>query len=230
MPQGRIEKTGCDLGSKLNGASIKVSLCPSCLGSPLYCVSFLFAAFYSHTQGILRIAVIMSDSRAETAPLLGMARHHDTPPDSSRRAFFLATVASLVAGALTIVLLIITMIIMSNRPRDYYPPYEVYYSFAPIAGCSIIALVHSGTTLIRLRSGDSPSRGLAGILVDVFAGLYFLFQSLYGMQQFLYSGSYGCHAPWYGDPNRPVDPDCDVWRSRAEPVIWCYLVAILVFG
>ncbi|KAB5566067.1 hypothetical protein GE09DRAFT_1283938 [Coniochaeta sp. 2T2.1] len=162
----------------------------------------------------------MSDSRAERAPLLGMARHHDTPPDSFRRAFFLATAASLVAGALTIVLLITTMIIMSNRPRDYYPPYEVYYSFAPIAGCSIIALVHSGTTFLRLRGGDSPPRGLAGILVDVFAGLYFLFQSLYGMQQFLYSGSYGCHAPWYGDPNRPVDPDCDVWRSRAEPVVW----------
>ncbi len=90
-------------------------------------------------------------------------------------------------------------------------------------------MLHSGFTLIRINAGDTPSRSWAGILVDVVAGLYFLFQSLYGMQQFLEGdlyGYYGCH-PW---DNGPPSPGCEAWRARAEPVFWCYLVVLFIFG
>jgi hypothetical protein len=72
---------------------------------------------------------------------------------------------------------------------------------------------------------------ITGILIDVFAGLYFLFQALYGVQQFLDHDSYGytgCRAR-YGEPSRPLD-ECERWRARTEPVIWIYLFVTLVFG
>jgi hypothetical protein len=92
-------------------------------------------------------------------------------------------------------------------------------------------MLHSGFTLVRVKAGDTPSSSLAGILVDVVAGLYFLFQSLYGMQQFIdgdYYGYYGCHDDHrYGSTPHP---GCDAWRARAEPVFWCYLFVLFVFG
>ncbi len=86
---------------------------------------------------------------------------------------------------------------------------------------------HSGLVLLD----GAPLRGtIAGILVDVFGGLYFLFQSLYGMQRFLEQPRYGyggCR-PVYGNP--PPSPDCEAWRKRVEPVIWVYLSVTLVLG
>ncbi|OIW27111.1 hypothetical protein CONLIGDRAFT_496838 [Coniochaeta ligniaria NRRL 30616] len=179
----------------------------------------------------------MSDNLSERAPLLGSRRDAaaewetgGVPAVLLQRSFVLATMASLIAGTFTVVFLIASMIIVSYRPRDYYPPYELNYYFASTAGWSIIAIIHSAFTLIRIRAGDTPPRGLAGILVDVVAGLYFLFQSLHGMQNFLQRDNFGCHVPWRSDPRRPADPDCDVWRARAEPVFWCYLVFLFIFG
>lgn len=78
----------------------------------------------------------------------------------------------------------------------------------------------------------APLRGtIAGILVDVFGGLYFLFQSLYGMQQFLEHPRYGYSGcrPVYGTPPPSLD-DCENWRARVEPVIWTYLFLTLALG
>ncbi|KAH8901809.1 hypothetical protein BR93DRAFT_932761 [Coniochaeta sp. PMI_546] len=179
----------------------------------------------------------MSDDRPERVPLLGSRRdgavEHEAngvPATLLQRTFVLATRTSLIAGLLTIVFLIASMIIVSYRPRDYYPPYQLNYYFATTAGWSIIAVIHSSFTLIQIRAGNTPSHGLAGILVDVVAGLYFLFQSLYGMQNFMQRDNFGCHVPWRSDPRRPGDPDCDTWRTRAEPVFWCYLFVLLIFG
>lgn len=91
-----------------------------------------------------------------------------------------------------------------------------------------IACIHSGLVLLD----DAPLRAtIAGILVDIFAGLYFLFQSLYGMQQLLVRPLYGykwCR-PVYGAPPPSLD-DCEKWRVRIEPVIWTYLSVTLAFG
>ncbi|KAK3935365.1 hypothetical protein QBC46DRAFT_346709 [Diplogelasinospora grovesii] len=176
----------------------------------------------------------MNNNSSERAPLLGARRDaadeqasSGLPPAVLHRSFVSATMASLIAGSLTMVFLLVSMIVMSNRPSDYYPPYEVYYHFAPTAGWSIIAMLHSGFTLIRIRAGDTPSRSVAGILVDVVAGLYFLFQSLYGMQQLIEGDNY----PYFGCRPRDVPhPDCDAWRARAEAVFWCYLFVLFVFG
>jgi hypothetical protein len=82
----------------------------------------------------------MSDNPSERAPLLGAHRDAATewefggvPAALLHRPFVLATTASLIAGTLTIVFLIASMIIVSYRPRDYYPPYELNYYFASTA-------------------------------------------------------------------------------------------------
>lgn len=77
----------------------------------------------------------MADRQSETAPLLPHNVYNDelaTPNNS--RLMRLATVMSLVTGLLTLAFLVASMGIMSRAPSQYYPPYELYYSFAPIAG------------------------------------------------------------------------------------------------
>ena len=83
----------------------------------------------------------MSNNTAEREPLLGARLDAAAEPESTglppavlHRSFVLATMASLIAGAFTIVFLIVSMIVMSNRPSDYRPPWELYYHFAPTAG------------------------------------------------------------------------------------------------
>jgi hypothetical protein len=74
-------------------------------------------------------------------------------------------------------------------------------------------MLHSGFTLVWIRAGDAPTGSLAGILVDVIAGLYFLFQSLYGMQQLLQGHDYG----YFGcQPPNEALADCNAWRAWAE--------------
>ncbi len=82
----------------------------------------------------------MSDNPSERAPLLE-GRGDAVPECDSgvpaallQHAFVVATMASLIAGTLTIVFLIASMIIVSYRPGDYYPPYELNYYFASTAG------------------------------------------------------------------------------------------------
>lgn len=83
----------------------------------------------------------MSDDQPERVPLLGSRRdgavEHEAngvPATLLQRTFVLATRTSLIAGLLTIVFLIASMIIVSYRPRDYYPPYQLNYYFATTAG------------------------------------------------------------------------------------------------
>ncbi len=88
--------------------------------------------------------------------------------------------------------------------------------------------MHSGLVLLD----GAPLRGtVAGILVDVFCGLYFLFQSLYGIQQFVEIPRYGYSGcrPVYGNPPPSLD-DCEKWRASVEPVLLTYLVITLVLG
>ena len=49
-------------------------------------------------------------------------------------AFRIATTASLVTGVLTLIFLTVCMLLLSGAPPTYYPPYEIYYTFAPVAG------------------------------------------------------------------------------------------------
>ena len=81
-----------------------------------------------------------------------------------------------------------------------------------------------------LLDGAPLSGTIAGILVDVFAGLYFLFSSLYGLQRLLGRPRYeynGCREGY----SPPIDiGECEKWRVRVEPVIWTYLLITLVLG
>jgi len=83
----------------------------------------------------------MSNNAGEREPLLGARPDGAAEPESSglppavlHRSFVLATMASLIAGTLTIFLLVVSAIVMGKRPKDYRPPWEVYYHFAPTAG------------------------------------------------------------------------------------------------
>jgi hypothetical protein len=77
----------------------------------------------------------------------------------------------------------------------------------------------------------APLRGtIAGMLIDVWAGLYFLFQSLYGMQQLMRDGRdgwTGCRAPY--DPSDSIEK-CNKWRAGIMPMVWIYLFATLALG
>ncbi|KAL1838868.1 hypothetical protein VTK73DRAFT_4215 [Phialemonium thermophilum] len=171
------------------------------------------------------------DRGDEAAPLLPSPREAEAGPggtapvkDAWQRGFLAATAASVVLGGLVLILLVASVIVMSGRPDNYYPPFDLYYYFAATAGFSIIAILHSATNLFGTRDGVPPPQGLAGILVDIFAGLFFLFQSLYSMQQLLYRRD-SCL------PNRPApDPRCADWRRRAEPLFWTYLFVTFLFG
>ena len=48
--------------------------------------------------------------------------------------FRITTAVALVAGILTLIFLVVCMILFSGAPPTYYPPYNIYYSFAPVAG------------------------------------------------------------------------------------------------
>lgn len=78
--------------------------------------------------------------------------------------------------------------------------------------------------MLGTKNGVPPSQGFAGILVDIFAGLFFLFQSLYSMQHLLYN-----YSTCYGGRPTPIS-DCEAWRRRAEPLFWTYLFITLIFG
>lgn len=90
-----------------------------------------------------------------------------------------------------------------------------------------MAIIHSIITLAGTKDSVPPPQGFTGILVDIFAGLFFLFHSLYGMQELLYHAN-RCRPPW--DEKRPADPECEAWRRRAEPLFWVYLFVTFVFG
>ena len=49
-------------------------------------------------------------------------------------AFRIVTTASLVAGVLTLIFLVVCVGLLSRAPQMYYPPYPMYYNFAPAAG------------------------------------------------------------------------------------------------
>ncbi|KAH8881803.1 hypothetical protein GQ53DRAFT_832105 [Thozetella sp. PMI_491] len=176
----------------------------------------------------------MSDQRTtESTPLLS----RDVPSLSedkglARRAtaFRIATMTSCVTSVLTVIFAITTVALVAAGPPDYYPPSELYYSAAPIAGFAIIAGLYSGSVLVD----GAPLRGtITGILIDIFGGIYVLFQSLYIMQQFLgfphyyYSG--GRCRPFYGNPP-PPPTDCKAWEKKVLPVFVIYLLIALVFG
>jgi hypothetical protein len=84
-----------------------------------------------------------------------------------------------------------------------------------------------------LLDGGQLRATITGILVDIFVGLYFLFQSLYGMQQLLPPRGYywlsGCRDP-SGRPPTPSLDECEAWRARVEPIFWIYLFITLVLG
>jgi hypothetical protein len=69
------------------------------------------------------------------------------------RAFRLATTASLVTGILTLILLAVCMVLMTGAPRNYNPPYEIYYTFAPVAGSVSAARLppHSFSLVLRMN-------------------------------------------------------------------------------
>jgi hypothetical protein len=82
-----------------------------------------------------------------------------------------------------------------------------------------------------LLDGAPLSGTIAGMLIDIFAGLYFLFQSLYGMQQIIREGRdgyTGCRPP-YKSPSDSLD-ECNKWRAGVMPVVWLYLFATLALG
>lgn len=192
---------------------------------------------------------------SESAPLLGDDRSQRETPRGigvanagiPRQYLAHCTLASMIMGALTVVLLVASMIVMMNRPEDYYPPFELYYYFAPTAGwvslshCeqhaaghglmnlqSIIAVMHSSITWVSIKLATPSSQSLTGIIVDALASSYLLFQSLYGMQQFMLRGrspSRVCQ------PTRPGNSTgCADWAKRAEPLFWTYLVATFLFA
>lgn len=90
-----------------------------------------------------------------------------------------------------------------------------------------ISCLHSGLVLLD----GAPLRGtVTGILVDVFAGVYFLFESLYSMQLSLQGGWQGYHpCRTYGTPPDRLDA-CEKWYARVVPVVWTYLFVTLVLG
>lgn len=55
-------------------------------------------------------------------------------PGNRALAFRIATAASLVTGVLTLIFLATCMILLSGAPPTYYPPYQIYYTFASVAG------------------------------------------------------------------------------------------------
>lgn len=82
-----------------------------------------------------------TDGVNETAPLLPSTRSEEdgqggatSTDDPWPRAFIVATIASLVSGVLTLIFLVASMIVMSGRPENYYPVFDIYYYFAPTAG------------------------------------------------------------------------------------------------
>jgi hypothetical protein len=77
----------------------------------------------------------MADQQSERAPLLPQQAHETSPAASGDpRPIWFATTTSVAAGLLTLIFLVASMVLMSSAPSQYYPPYELYYSFAPIAG------------------------------------------------------------------------------------------------
>lgn len=95
---------------------------------------------------VLASRITMSDQHAsssvdETAPLLPSAHTAEggqdatTPAkDAWQRAFNLTTITAIVSGVLTLIFLVASIIVMSGRPYNYYPSFDLYYYFAPTAG------------------------------------------------------------------------------------------------
>lgn len=99
----------------------------------------------------------MSDqSNSETTPLLASepaSPRVGGPGLAGRQAAFrIATTASLVTGVLTLIFLVACMVLFSGAPPTYSPPYEVYYTFAPVA-----AFVSDGGPPSRLASPRSAA-------------------------------------------------------------------------
>ena len=80
----------------------------------------------------------MSNPRAhESTPLLereAPASRDGSGPASRAMAFRVATITSFVAGVLTLMLAAVCMVLVSRAPVEYTPPYQIYYTFAPVIG------------------------------------------------------------------------------------------------
>ncbi len=124
------------------------------LGSSLalaYLTLSLPSTTLTDTGSIQTIQVNMSDQPvAETTPLLDPeVRSPGGSNGLANRAwaFRIATTASLIAGVLTLILLAVCMGLLSRSPPTYSTPYEIYYTFAPIAG-----FVGAATPSLRCRT------------------------------------------------------------------------------
>ncbi len=49
-------------------------------------------------------------------------------------AFRIATTVSLVTGVLTLIFVVVSMALLAGAPPTYNTPYQIYYTFAPVAG------------------------------------------------------------------------------------------------
>jgi hypothetical protein len=83
----------------------------------------------------------MSDQQpTENTPLLdpeastAVGNNNGVSNHARARAFRIATTASFATSILTLIFLSIIMILISNGPAEYNPPYGIYYSFAAIMG------------------------------------------------------------------------------------------------
>jgi hypothetical protein len=178
----------------------------------------------------------MADNNArETTPLLQGDPESQTPgpaqdPILIRRqhAFRIATLSSLSFGTFTILLALIFLVLFANAPAGYSYPWYIVSSLAPVSGFGLVAAIHS---LLAVIDG-SPLRGsLFGILVDIFAGLYFLFEGLWILVFQATSRSNG--TGWYeGCRNygRGDYEGCVAWERGVRPLIWIYPMALLGFG
>ena len=97
------------------------------------------------------IVKTMSDRQSsETTPLL--ERNASSPADSAtfkRRqlAFRVATVVSFVTSILTVISVVVCMWQLSKAPSNYYAPWEMSNTFAPVAGFVSVFVAHSISAL-----------------------------------------------------------------------------------
>ena len=76
-------------------------------------------------------------SATEATPLLASEAPPSpaggSSPATRQRAFKIATATSLVTAILSFIFLVASIILLGGAPSNYYPPYEIYYHFAPVA-------------------------------------------------------------------------------------------------
>jgi hypothetical protein len=91
--------------------------------------------------------------------------------------------------------------------------------------------MHSGLVLM---SGAAPLATITGILVDIFAGFYLLFQGLVAMQALVYEGG-NCrvvppYPPRYPPPPPPSLQPCYSWLQLVQPFLWIAFTLTFLLG